>query len=409
MRIIHTADWHLCDRLHQINRTDDLTARVEVVAGLCEQHKADALLIAGDLFSNDSLVSVEDMTEALTHLHRIFAPFFDRGGTVLAVTGNHDREDRVEMLRAGMRLASPVAGSRQFLPGRMYLLNRPYFGTFRAPSGDRAQVVLVPYPTVSRYAEPGDEFRSRDEQSRVLQGRVAREIQVAGSHAEFDQTVPTILVAHLHVRGAEVHSLYKLTERDDVVFDTGFLPTAWAYVGLGHIHKPHPLGGMPHVRYPGSLDRLDFAERADEKGVVLLDLGPAGLRGEPVWLPIAATPMHDIAITDVATELPALAGRYADRETAIVRVRVTHDAAGPSRHEITLELRRLFPRLAGNVEWTKPGPAADEAAPSEFKPHADHRATIREFLAKNKKLDGDSDKEAVLALAERFLTPEAAS
>ena len=60
------------------------------------------------------------------HLHGVFAPFFARGGTIIAVTGNHDREDRIEMLRAGMRLAAPVAGNRRFLTSRMYLLNRPY-------------------------------------------------------------------------------------------------------------------------------------------------------------------------------------------------------------------------------------------------------------------------------------------
>ena len=82
MRIIHTADWHLCDWLRQVNRTDDLTARVEVVADLCETHEADVLLIAGDLFSEQA--TVEDMTQALTHLHATFAPFFDRGNN----TGN---------------------------------------------------------------------------------------------------------------------------------------------------------------------------------------------------------------------------------------------------------------------------------------------------------------------------------
>ena len=98
MRIIHTADWHLCDWLRQVNRTHDLTARVKVVADLCEKHKVDALLIAGDLFAEQA--TVEDMTQALTHLHTTFASFFDRGGTILAVTGNHDKEGRIEMLRA---------------------------------------------------------------------------------------------------------------------------------------------------------------------------------------------------------------------------------------------------------------------------------------------------------------------
>ena len=97
------------------------------------------------------------------------------------MTGNHDREDRIEMLRAGMRLAAPVAGSRQFLAGRMYVLNRPYFGTLQTRAGERAQFVLIPYPTSSRYSEHDDEFRSKDEENRVLHGRVAQELQIAGA------------------------------------------------------------------------------------------------------------------------------------------------------------------------------------------------------------------------------------
>lgn len=406
MRIIHTADWHLCDWLRQVNRTADLQSRVEVVAGLCQEHQVDAVLIAGDLFSEQA--AVEDMTQALQHLYEVFADFFRGGGTIIAVTGNHDREARIEMLRAGMRLAAPAPGSRQFVPGRMYLLNRPFFGTLQTHTGEQAQFVLIPYPTASRYAEPDDQFRSKDEENRVLHVRVAQEIQIASNHPEFDQTVPTILAAHLHVRGSEVHSLYKLTERDDVVFDTGFLPTTWAYLGLGHIHKSQCLAGMEHVRYPGSLDRLHFDERADEKGVVLLDLGPTGLRGAPVWLPIPATPLHDVSIIDPAAELPVLAEQYPDREQAVVRIRVLQDATGPSRHEITQELRRLFPRHA-EITWVKPEVQDGDKTVSGFMPHADYRTTIRDFLEKHPKLNGDSDREAVLALAETFLTPEAMS
>ena len=35
MRIVHTADWHLGDRLGRIDRTDDLRKAVERVAACC--------------------------------------------------------------------------------------------------------------------------------------------------------------------------------------------------------------------------------------------------------------------------------------------------------------------------------------------------------------------------------------
>jgi len=51
MRILHTADWHLGDRLGRQDRTDDLRRAVERVAGYCTSEKVDVLLVAGDIFS----------------------------------------------------------------------------------------------------------------------------------------------------------------------------------------------------------------------------------------------------------------------------------------------------------------------------------------------------------------------
>ena len=122
MRIVHTADWHLCDRLGRLDRTDDLKQRVEAVAKVCEDHTADVLLIAGDLFSEQA--SVDDMTAALGHLRQTFLPFFARGGTILVVTGNHDSNRKIDMVRAGMSLAVPDAGKGGLLStGRLYLAN----------------------------------------------------------------------------------------------------------------------------------------------------------------------------------------------------------------------------------------------------------------------------------------------
>ena len=51
MKILHTADWHLGDRLGRQDRTEDLQRAVEHVAALCEEHEVEVLLVAGDLFS----------------------------------------------------------------------------------------------------------------------------------------------------------------------------------------------------------------------------------------------------------------------------------------------------------------------------------------------------------------------
>src|SRR5262249_19973705 len=147
--------------------------------------------------------------------------------------------------------------------------------------GDAVQLVLVPYPFISRYDLSAAAYRTKEEENRLLHAEVTKWVQGLASRDGFDPGLPTILAAHLHVRGSEVHSLYKLNERDDVLFDLADLTPGWAYVALGHVHKPQALGGLANVRYPGSLDRLDFGETHDDHGALLVDIDRAGLAREP--------------------------------------------------------------------------------------------------------------------------------
>jgi exonuclease SbcD len=404
MKIIHTADWHLCDRLGRIDRTDDLHTRVERVAQFCQERDADVLLIAGDVF--DDQASVDDMTRALTRLRDVFTPFFARGGTILALTGNHDRDGRINMVRAGMTLAVPAAGRDGPLEGgRMYLLNGRAVATLTAADGSRVQFVFVPYPFASRYEVSAAEYRTKEEENRLLHGRIAEWVQGLPNNPRFDPRLPTVLAAHLHVRGAEVGapSKYVLTERDDVQFDFADLNPGWAYIALGHVHKPQALKDQANVRYCGSLDRLDFGETHDDHGVLFVEVGRTGLAREPEHLPIPATPFHTVALADPETELTALAERYPDRETAIVRVIVSPSAAGPSRDEIARQVRRLFPRLH-ELKWADKPRGDDDGDASTFTPRADFSATVRDYL--EKRLIDDPEKLAVMALADEFLRVE---
>ena len=103
MRILHTADWHLNDRLGRIDRTADLRAAVERIAGYCLSEKIDTLVIAGDLFSE--LARPDALRETVRHWRDQFSPFLARGGSILAVTGNHDSETFCQTLRHAMSLA----------------------------------------------------------------------------------------------------------------------------------------------------------------------------------------------------------------------------------------------------------------------------------------------------------------
>jgi exonuclease SbcD len=222
---------------------------------------------------------------------------------------------------------------------------------------------------------------------------------------KIEPKLPTVFVGHLHVAGAGLtHTLYKITEQDDVVFDTGFKPNWTQFVALGHIHKQQALSGLRDVWYAGSLDRLHFDERDDEKGVLLVELGPSGLTRDPQPLLLPATPMHRLVIANPATELPGLATRVPDPKAALVHVTVSHLPGGPTREEITRAIRGAFPRHT-EIVWTRPEGTERGGRSLGIKPAADYRATVREYLARAVS-DTDQDKKALLELAETFFTSE---
>src|SRR6185312_6622459 len=77
MKLLHTADWHLGDRLGRIDRTDDLRRAVDRVADLCRDERVDVLLVAGDLFSE--LARPDGLREAIRHWRDRFREFLEGG------------------------------------------------------------------------------------------------------------------------------------------------------------------------------------------------------------------------------------------------------------------------------------------------------------------------------------------
>src|SRR5205807_2310322 len=178
MRILHTADWHLGDRMGRIDRTDDLRKAVERVASYCDQEKVDLLLVAGDLFSE--LSRPDGLRDSIQHLQGVFEKFLLGGGTILAITGNHDNENFCQTLCLVMNLAAPTSSGQGMLhpPGRLYLAANPTFLRLTDRNGEPVQFFLLPYPTPTRYLrdETSQRYGSLEEKNRHLQSAYSRRV-----------------------------------------------------------------------------------------------------------------------------------------------------------------------------------------------------------------------------------------
>ena len=405
MKILHTADWHLGDRLGRIDRTDDLRRAVERVAVYCKQERVDVLLVAGDLFSE--LARPDSLRETIRHWQDVFREFLETGGTILTLTGNHDNENFCQTLVHAMTLAAPTVGraGEVIPPGRLYLAAEPTFVRLQDRLGGHdVQFVLMPYPTPSKLlkGEGGMKYGSPDEKNRMLVTAWADSLRAIRAHPLYDQKAPAVLSAHVHVHGSAIGpSLFRLTEQEDVVVEGSELPQQFDYVALGHIHKPQTLGA-PHVRYSGSIERMDLGEQTDQKGVVLIEIGPDGRDGEPVVLPMPATPIYEVNIRKPAEDLPRLRHEFPDAKTDLVNLHISYTAGVDQLEDVLKELDGIFPRWYAR-DWQESGALGPSLALLDGLRSKGFGETVREYLQQELIQHGEDERQAILTIADELL------
>lgn len=406
MKLLHTADWHLNDRLGRIDRTDDLRRAVERVARYCHDEQVDVLIVAGDLFSE--LARPDALRETIRHWQDVFASFLADGGTILTLTGNHDNENFCQTLRHAMTLAAPTVGKLGEVvpPGRLYLAADPTLLRLRDRHDNfEVQFLLMPYPTPTRYlsGDAGQKYGSPDEKNRLLTAAFEKTLHDLLEHPKFNPTIPAVLSAHVNCHGAQIGpSLFRLTEQEDVVVNAESVWDRFAYVALGHIHKPQFLAGRDWVRYSGSIERMDLGEQHDQKGAVCFDIGPRGRVGEIVTLPLAATPVYDVAILDPDTDLPRLQTEAADVANDLVNIHVTYTAGKHNLEEILRELDRMFPRWYAR-DWTETGELLPGTLAGEAVAGKSFAETVRDYLSQELDHHDEHERTELLGLVDALI------
>ena len=405
MKILHTADWHLNDRLGRIDRTDDLRRAVERVAVHCREQNVDVLLVAGDLFSE--LARPDALRETIRHWQDVFADFLARGGTILTCTGNHDNENFCQTLRHAMALAAPTADRLGELvpPGRLYLAAEPTFLRLhdRAAGAD-VQFLFMPYPTPTRYlkGEAGQKYAGPDEKNAALVAAFERTIQECRKHPLYRPDAASVLIAHANVFGAVVgDSLFRISPQEDVVVSGEKFADQFAYVALGHIHKEQFLG-HEHIRYSGSIEKMDLGERNDIKSVTVFDLR-GGKAHDLALLPMPSTPMYEVNVLDPEIDLPKLREDYAGAENDLVNLHIRYTAGKHNLEELLRDLEKVFPRWYARdwVETTQAGPTLVTGEADRGKSFGE---TVRGYLEQELANHADDERAALLTLADELIS-----
>ncbi len=400
MRVLHTADWHLTEKLGPIDRRPDLVARLQEITAYLDEYKVDVMVIAGDVFSQGT--RMDDLEKAMADINGIFKPFLLKGGTMVAISGNHDNEHFFSMLRAAFDLVAPInpgqAGPKP--AGRLYLAAQPTVLELADRAGQSVQFVLMPYPTARRYLRDDQtHYKSLEEKHKLLHDQLLNRLEdMRQKHMK--KELHSVLVSHIHVRGSQINTPYHLSESDTVVFDPGEIPASWSYIAYGHIHKPQSLLNAPYIRYAGSIERLNYGERGDDKSVVLVDIGPRGLREDPICLPLKSTPFYHVEILNPETDMQGLREHYPDAEQALVSYRVVYKPGEHNLSSITQELEAIFPRCY-KMQTVPEGSITLSGDFAVAVPSRDVSGTVEGYI--NEKLANHPDREEVLKLARGLL------
>jgi exonuclease SbcD len=95
---------------------------------------------------------------------------------------------------------------------------------------------------------------------------------------QLDPQYPAVLAVHASIVGATYGSERAIMLGQDLALQKSILGAEhFDYIAVGHIHKHQDLrAGDTSLVYPGSLERIDFGEENDQKGIVLINIDDPG-------------------------------------------------------------------------------------------------------------------------------------
>ena len=391
LRILHTADWHLGDRLGSLDRLPDQLARLGELIAHAEDRGADALVVCGDVLEEPR---PEQLAAIISQLAELLAPSIERGMQCIFLAGNHDSVHTFELLKG----IQDLLGAEQ--AARVHFVSRPALVPLTAGGENAATLAALPYPSPGSYRLRSDP-RSVEEKRTALRDAVAATIEELSRQAAVEYPgIPRLMAGHFLLREVAAKTgAREVAETEDIRVESALLDD-FAYVALGHVHQPVTLS--EHIRYSGSLDRVDFGEATEPRHVVLAEIDDdGGLTLEE--LPLDATPMRRFeigAIGDLAEKAQMIDD--SERARTIVKLELRLDR-NDSASLWLAEARENFPRLFQPVDIIR----LDEADPPVLTGEVEQASTaqtVRAFVSDQ--LADDPDRATLLELVEEILGEE---
>jgi DNA repair protein SbcD/Mre11 len=328
MKLVHAADIHLDSPMHGLAAYDTapvgelrLATRraLRSLVDLCLAERADALLIAGDLYDGDW-----DDYATGAYFAREAQRLADAGIRVAMVTGNHDAASRITK---ALRLPANV------------------------------QMLSVQEPETVVWEDLGVAVHGQGYATRA----VLEDLSLG-----YPPPLPGLLnvgLLHTSADGRPGHERYAPCRVDRLVAH------GYDYWALGHVHERELLASDPYILFPGCLQGRHTRETGP-KGATIVETdasAPGGLvLTEHVldhvrWAvcDVDASALADAdEVVDAARDALAAAVEAADGRLLAARVRITgaspaHNAVVRAGEQLAWDVRVAATEVAGDGVWVE--------------------------------------------------------
>lgn len=269
IKILHTADWHI----GQFNgptvngenaRFLDVCKCLDALVEGAKKEKPDFILFAGDMFHQARVWSDRGLKESQTAISYIRE--LEKVAPVVIVRGtpNHDSAEQFKMLETAF------AGDDSVI-----VCTKPQAITIYSYSGKQIMVAALPGfdRGYFRAKMPG---LDKSEENEIFTQYI--DTLIKGLKAQCAATIPSVLVTHYTVEGANMES-------GQTVFFSQFEPCVYLPTLnaanfdmslFGHIHKPQQLTDCKNAFYSGAVSQLNFNDEGQQRGYYIHEMEDSG-------------------------------------------------------------------------------------------------------------------------------------
>ena len=332
VKILHFADAHI--DMANYGRHDpetglpmrvmDFLKSLDEIVDAGIEKEVDLVIFAGDAYKgrNPAPTYQREWEKRIMRLSRA-------GILVLLVVGNHD-------LSPGWGHAHTLAEFATLDVPNVRVIDKACLIEPDELGGIPLQVIAFPWffrsKILSTLDLPKGDKTAKD---KSLAARIGEMVDVWIEEANPD--LPIVLTMHASVEGAVYGGEHSVMLGHDLVLPLSLVNNPKLdYVALGHIHKAQNLtenqkdspNDPPPVVYPGSIERVNFGEAADDKYFVIADVEHG--RSRATWFQLGKIrPFLDRTITlesreNITQQLFAELPATSEMENAIVRLVVNY-------------------------------------------------------------------------------------